>query len=301
MTSRTFTARPGCKLNLYLDILRRRSDGYHDVVTVMEPLRLFDRLHFEERGRGIRVDCDHPGVPSGRDNIVWSAADLFRKKTGIRKGIRIRIEKNVPAAAGLGGGSADAAAVLKTLNRRWKAGLSPDLLRSLAARLGSDVPFFIRPRTCLSWGRGERLSALPPMPRFWAVLVKPAFGVSTAWAYSRIRCEALGAEHPHLNQILAALNRGDLEQIAACFFNVFEPVIRRRHPEVGRLLDFLRAGPVLGALLAGSGPTVAGVVRDRGEAELWAGRVRGSFPSDWRVMVVTNRPLPKKRSSSPGR
>lgn len=289
MKSPGFTAGSACKINLYLDALRRRSDGYHDVVSIMEPLRLFDRLLFEDAARGIRVVCDDPEVPDGRDNIAWSAVDLLRRETGIGRGVSLLIRKKVPSAAGLGGGSANAAAVLKALNRRWKAGLGRPELLSLAARLGSDVPFFIRPRTCLSWGRGERLAFLPRMPRFWAVLVKPPFGVSTAWAYSRIRCDSLDNNHPHLNQILVALQTGRLDRIAGCFFNVFEPVIRCRHPGVGRLLDFFRAGPVLGAVLAGSGPTVAGVVATAGEAELWAERARGTFPADWKVMTVTNR------------
>ena len=283
--------RSGCKINLYLDVLGRRPDGYHDVVSVMEPLALFDRIVFQDQPRGIKVTCDHLEVPTGSGNLAWRAADLFRKETGVKRGVRIHIRKSVPPAAGLGGGSANAAAVLSHLNRRWGIGMTRKGLISLAAILGSDVPFFIRPRTSLTWGRGEKVAPLPAPPPFWTVMVKPPFGVSTAWAYSQLKPDCPDNNHPHLNQILAALQAGDLDQIGRCLFNVFEPMLRRSFPAIARLLDFFRSGPVLGALPAGSGPTTAAVVRTREEAEVLAERVRAVFPADWMVRSVPNRPV----------
>ena len=281
-----------CKFNIYLDVLGRLPGGYHEVVTIMEPLYLEDRLTLRPIKQGTRVRADHPGVPSGKKNIVYQAVELIREETGIQRGVSIRIEKHIPVAAGLGGGSGNAAATLVHLNRFWKAGLSYSVLKRLAARLGSDVPFFLRPRTSLCRGRGEEISPLPPLPPLGAVLINPGFPLSTRWAYQQVARSNISTQ-PGVDRMLAAIKRGDLKGITGRAYNIFQEVFEDKIPPIKRILNFLRRQKVLAALLAGSGATVVGVVETESKARDLAERARRFFPSDWLISSTGNRPAVK--------
>lgn len=277
------------KLNLYLDVRGIRPDGYHEVATVIEPLNLSDRLILRETSRGIRVISGHPQVPSGKENIVYRAIELLRSETGVKRGLSIRIEKKIPVAAGLGGGSANAAATLLQLNRLWELKLPRERLKNLAGRLGSDVPFFLNPRTALCRGRGEIITCLTPVPPFWAVLLNPGIALPTGRAYARLD-EKADHSSPSPDRILRAIESKDLKAIGRAAYNIFEGDVSRRVPEVKRLLEFLRSQNLVGAILAGSGATVAGIATSREEARRVAAKARKFFPAEFKIIVTRNLP-----------
>lgn len=242
------------KINLSLDILGKRPDGYHDLRTVFVSLDLSDALYFTEAPRaGIILDCSAEGVPLGMENLVCRAADLLKRFYGIKKGVHIRLEKHIPVAAGLAGGSSDAAAALRGLVRFWGIDAAEQDLVALAARLGSDVPFCLRGGTALGEGRGERLTQLPPCPDFHVVLANPGFGVSTAEIFQAFRKDPA---HTRTNtaELISALIPGDRHKLSLCLGNMLESVTFRLYPQVGRLKDKMSAwGP---SLMCGSGSTV---------------------------------------------
>ena len=277
-----------CKFNLFLDVIDRRLDGFHEVVTIIEPLSLYDSLHLRETSEKIEVYADHPGVPDGPDNIIYQAAQLIREETGIDKGVIIRIEKKVPAAAGLGGGSANAACTLLKLNELWKLNLSPSAMTRMAAKLGSDVPFFLNPGTSLCRGRGEESTPLPPAPGFWAVLIKPSFTISTRWAYEQLAISGSRAPHRNLEIIIGALKDSDPAALGNSLYNIFQEVLEPRIPGLHEILDFFRNNNTLGTVLSGSGPTVIGLAATETEAKALADRARATFPEEYFIQVVTN-------------
>jgi len=279
-----------CKVNLFLDVIGRRPDGYHEVVTVMEPLDLSDRLHLRERRKGIEVTTDSPQVPGGEANIVHRAARRLREAGGEEKGVSIRIEKNIPAAAGLGGGSGNAGAALLGLNKFWGLELPLTVLSDIAGELGSDVPFFLHPRTSLWRGRGERGEPLPAAPPFFAVLVNPAFPLATRRAYAELAVR--GPKRPpneKLGELLAALETGDLAALGRVLYNRFQEALAPRYPRIRELLEFFESRGAA-ALLSGSGPTVIGVAAAKEKAEQLADEARRVFPENYRIFVASNRP-----------
>lgn len=280
-----------CKINLFLDVVGRRGDGYHEVVTVIEPLDLCDRLTFRSTREVIEVTADDPEVPDGEANIVYRAARLLRERAETAGGVSIRIEKHIPSAAGLGGGSADAATALAALNRLWSLNYPLSTLSGLAGELGSDVPFFLSPRTSLWRGRGEKGEFLPPAPPFFAVLINPGFPLSTRRAYGELGISG-PARPPHekLKNLLRALDNSDLPALGRSLYNRFQQELSPRYPPIRELLDFFRRRGALGALLSGSGPTVIGLTAARPEAEELAAAARREFPDNYRVIVASNRP-----------
>lgn len=288
MADLTYTS--PCKFNLYLDIKGLRPDGYHDAVTVMEPIYLNDTLILNDSPRDIKVTSDYPGLPSGPGNIVYQAVKLLQEAGGIGNGVSIHIKKKVPVAAGLGGGSANAAVTLRELNRFWGLDLPEKTLFELAGRLGSDVPFFLNPRTSLGRGRGEELTVLPPLPPLRLVIVNPGFPVSTRWAYSEIdRKGPPLSPRPGFDRFIGALEQGDLRSLGRLMYNSFQEIVAEGFPPVREILNFLGSGDVLGAVLAGSGPTVVGVAEKEEEAEKLAEEARRRFPENYFVAVAGNR------------
>jgi 4-diphosphocytidyl-2-C-methyl-D-erythritol kinase len=282
-----------CKINLFLDVVGRRPDGYHEVVTIIEPLALYDRILFRSARSGIAVTADHPQVPGGEANIVHRAARLLRQAAGEEKGVAIRIEKNIPVAAGLGGGSGNAAATLLALNELWNLGLSLPVLTTIAGKLGADVPFFLQPRTSLWRGRGEIGEPLPPAPPFSAVLINPAFPLSTRRAYAELAVSGPGRPpHPHLTRVVSALERSDLDALAGSLYNRFQESLAARYPRIRELLDFFRAQNAGGTLLSGSGPTVIALAAEKERADQLAADARGVFPETYRIVVAANLPSP---------
>lgn len=298
---RVITRLSPCKVNLFLDVVGRRPDGYHEVVTVIEPLALYDRISFRTARSGIAVTVDHPEVPGGKANIVHQAARLLRETAGEEKGVSILIEKNIPVAAGLGGGSGNAAAALLALNDLWGLKLPLPVLSEFAGQLGSDVPFFLRPRTSLWRGRGEKGEPLPPAPPFFAVLVNPGFPLSTRRAYAELSISGPArAPHPGLERVIAALEKSDLDALGKSLFNRFQETLAPRYPRIKELLDFFRDQDAPGALLSGSGPTVIGLAAKQEEADKMASAARAAFPQTCRVHVAANIPPPGDETTPSG-
>ncbi len=277
----TISATAPAKLNLTLEVLGQRPDGYHEIRSVFLAVSLADELRFAPRGDGrIVLDCNDPHLPVDEHNLVVKAALLLRTTSGLpaATGASITVRKNIPVGAGLGGGSSDAAASLLALNRLWDAGASPDELARMGADVGSDVPFFILARSALVSGRGELIApAAFPRP-YHFVLVYPGFPVSTAWAYRALRLEL--TKRPEYSKMLLSrcLAGAPPDEIAGLLHNDFEPTVAARHPNVARAKqDLLRAG-ACGALMSGSGSAVFGIFPDRVSSLGALEAVRPSWP-----------------------
>lgn len=258
---RTVTQQAPAKVNLTLDILGKRPDGYHDLRMVMQTISLYDTVTVTETaGEEIAVTTDRGDLPTGPDNIAWKAADVFFRRTGTpRRGLAIRLEKRIPAQAGMAGGSADGAAVLRILRQLYAPELPVAELEDMAARVGSDVPFCVRGGTVLAEGRGEVMRDLPAMPRCHMAVCKPPFGLSTPALFGRVRTAEL-ADRPDHPAMEAALERGDLVSVAREMGNVFEQVLTAEEArEIGEIRETMLSCGALNAVMTGSGPTVFGI------------------------------------------
>ena len=276
------TAAARAKINLTLDILGKRPDGYHEVEMVMQSIELHDSLEFIPAGRDIILTVEGADLAPGPDNLVYQAAELLRRQGRIKAGVKIRLIKAIPVAAGLGGGSANAAAALKALNELWETGLSLTELMSLGAQLGSDVPFCLLGGTALAKGRGELLERLAPCPRLGLVLIKPQFSVSTASVY-RAYTPGPAVNRPDNQVMISAIRNKDINGIAQNLANALESVTTRMHPEIGRIKAKLSRAGALGVLMCGSGPTVFGLAADTETAR----GIAGCYKSDGEEVFVT--------------
>ena len=260
MMERTVLAH--AKVNLTLDILRRRPDGYHDLKMVMQSISLHDVVTVRAvAGRGeIVVHAGREDLPSGPENIAWKAADAFFQAAGLRShDVEIAIEKKIPAAAGMAGGSADGAAVLTALRDLLCPDMPDEALEEIGARVGSDVPFCIHGGTALAEGRGERLTDLPPMPECRMVICKPEFGLSTPALFGRVNVDAI-ARRPDHAAMKRALTAGDLPGVADALCNVFcEVLTGEERREVEHIRWVMLENGALNAVMTGSGPTVFGL------------------------------------------
>jgi len=251
------------KLNLTLDILRKRPDGYHDLRMVMQSVKLADEIAIKTKdSEGVSLVSDLSFLPVDDSNIAVKAANIFFRESGISPcGLHIDIEKNIPVCAGMAGGSSDGAAVLRGLRERFCPQMPREELESIGALVGSDVPYCIRGGTALAEGRGEVLTDLPPMPPCHVVICKPPFPISTPELFRAVRVKELRC-HPDTAGMIAALEQGDLEGIARRLYNVFEDVLPRRCQEVGEIKSTMLDLGALGAAMTGSGPTVFGIFRE---------------------------------------
>ncbi|MHB8173699.1 MAG: 4-(cytidine 5'-diphospho)-2-C-methyl-D-erythritol kinase, partial [Nitrospirota bacterium] len=273
------------KVNLSLEVTGKRPDGYHDIISVMQALELSDEVKITLTGGGIEVVCDSPGVPEGLGNVAYQAAKALFDHAGYRGGARVEITKRIPVAAGLGGGSSDAAAVLRGLNILLDGAVTDERLREIGATIGADVPFFLSWPVALAEGIGERLKPLQSFGEIWLVLLKPAFGVSTAWVYSQLNLgltkKSSDIKLSQLNMFIdgtaetaeAGLPAADASIIASCLKNDLERVTVVRYPEIDVLKRRLTEAGALGALMSGSGSTVFGVFRTKTAAENAATRL----------------------------
>jgi 4-diphosphocytidyl-2-C-methyl-D-erythritol kinase len=249
------------KVNLRLEILKRREDGYHELRTVLQKINLCDTLSVSlEKGRGISITTDHPGLPSGKKNLVYQAVQMILNKSGYKGGVHIDIRKEIPLGAGLGGGSSNAAATLKALNQLLEIGLPLKECMKMGVDIGADVPFFLSEGAAVATGIGERLKKIE-LPDLWYVLVNPNFEVSTRWAYQNF---VLTKRHFHFN--LQGFVKTP-EEISRLLWNDLERVVSHKYPQIEAMKKMLVSAGALGALMTGSGPTVFGFFSVRREAE----------------------------------
>lgn len=255
------------KINLGLDVLRKRPDGYHDLRMVMQTVNLYDRITIREMEEpGIRVYTNLRYLPVNEDNLVYRAARLLMEEFSIRQGVEIQLQKYIPVAAGLAGGSSDAAAVLVGVNRMFQLGLSRQQLMERGVKIGADVPYCVLRGTALAEGIGEVLTLLPPVPRMHVVLAKPPVHVSTAFVYGNLKADQLDT-HPDIDGQVQAIRDGDYRKMAALMGNVLETVTVPAYPVIGQIKDRLMEAGALNAMMSGSGPTVFGLFDDREMAE----------------------------------
>ncbi|MGN0395894.1 MAG: 4-(cytidine 5'-diphospho)-2-C-methyl-D-erythritol kinase [Coprococcus sp.] len=247
------------KINLGLDVLRKREDGYHEVKMIMQTVKVFDRLTFSdiEEDR-IELSSNLSFIPLNQDNLVYRACEMIRKEYGIEKGVKIYLDKHIPVAAGMAGGSADAAAALIGMNKLFGLKISQKKLMEYGVKLGADVPYCIMRGTALSEGIGEVLTKLPPMPRCFILIAKPPISVSTKMVYENLHVDRL-AHHPDIDGMVDALRLGDLTGITDRMENVLETVTVARYPEIEIIKKEMLNGGALNSLMSGSGPTVFGV------------------------------------------
>ncbi|HHV39732.1 MAG TPA: 4-(cytidine 5'-diphospho)-2-C-methyl-D-erythritol kinase [Tepidimicrobium sp.] len=255
------------KLNLGLKVGAKRLDGYHDIVSVMQTISLADQVQLEPRQEGISLEVIGAKLPTDNRNLAVQAARLIQDRFQVPSGVHIRLIKNIPLAAGLAGGSADAAAVLYGLNELWHLGLDIKNLVKLATNIGSDVPFALLGGTGLAQGRGEIVSPLWPLPHCYLVLACPPVAVSTAWAYNELDCSLIDPQPVNIDNLIAALEKKDLTQIAASLANSFEPVVAFHFPVITRIKEALLAAGAKAALMSGSGSTVYGIFSGLEEAK----------------------------------
>ena len=283
VTARAVRIRAHAKINLDLRVLGTRADGFHELRTVFQALALHDVIECVPREGPFAIECDAAGVPLDRTNLVWKAADaLWRslRRTGPVEGMAIRLRKQIPLQAGLGGGSADAAATLLGLAAAWRVPVRPAQLSDVAATLGADVPFFLSGGTALGLGRGDEVYPLADLPRHWIVLLIPGFGVSTVEAYGWYDHEReAGHAAVHEPQYVP----GPWPSRAAQMINDLEAPIARHHPEIDQMKVALRRAGAVAAAMSGSGSTVFGLFQRRADAVAAAGRLSGS---GWRVVVT---------------
>jgi 4-diphosphocytidyl-2-C-methyl-D-erythritol kinase len=264
------TVRAPAKVNLFLEVTARRPDGYHELRTLLVAVSLFDALTFAPAA-AIRLSCTDPALGTGPENLIVRAADALRRHAGIRAGAAIALTKRIPVAAGLGGGSSDAAATLVGLNRLWKLRLGRDELARLAAGLGSDVPFFLRGPAAWCTGRGEVVTPWPVGRRLHLVLVRPPFGLSTADVYRRVDVPKRPATGMALKE---AVKAGDADAVGRLLHNRLQAPALALRPELREWLGRLRAAKPLGSLVSGSGSTVYALARDPADARRIVADVR---------------------------
>ena len=270
------------KINLTLDITGIRSDGYHELVTVMHQISLADTVTLTRQESGITLNTGHPDLLDDERNLAWQAAELMRQKYGFPGGLAIQIEKRIPIEAGLAGGSTDAAAVITGINRLFGLDLSSETLQARGAELGADVPFCIAGGTALCTGRGDVIRPLSASPHLYMVLVKPDFSLSTAAVYRQF--DRLSAFHrPRHELFLPAWGEHRLRDFPAAMGNVLQDASLVLRPEIRQPIDELRKLGAIAAQMSGSGPSVFGIFAGASEARAAAAELAGAYP----VCLVT--------------
>lgn len=256
------------KINLGLDVLRRRSDGYHDLRMIMQTVYLYDQIEIAEKeASGITLTTNVGYLPVNEDNLVYKAAKLLMEEFGIEQGVRIHLKKYIPVAAGLAGGSSDAAAVLIGINRMFRLGLSKEDLKKRGVKIGADVPYCIMRGTALAEGIGDVLTPLPAAPDMHVVLAKPPIHVSTGFVYTNLKADQL-AYHPDIDAQVDAIRAGDGYAMAKLMGNVLETVTIPAYPVIEEIKEEMKRAGALGAMMSGSGPTVFGLFDDAKKAQV---------------------------------
>ena len=281
-----------CKVNLLLNILGKRADGFHELETVLYPIRVCDRLILTRTGQSIQLSCNAPGLPTDAGNLVYRAAAMFLEAAKIRDGVRLELQKNIPLAAGLGGGSGNAATTLLGLNELFGEPLSPEHLQRTAATLGSDVPIFLQDQPALATGRGEQiqpLGAFPALKGAAFLLIHPGFGIATAWAYQRLARfpAALNGQPGRAQELVSLLRAADLRTAGAGFYNSLEAPALEKHPLLALFQRFLRDNGAAATLMSGSGSTTFAVVQGLDAAWALAETFKAKFGTTYWMTAVS--------------
>lgn len=262
------------KINLGLDVLGRRPNGYHDVRMVMQTVYLYDQILLEKTDKeGISLETNLFYLPVNENNLAYRAAKMLIDEFAIKEGVHISLEKHIPVAAGMAGGSSNAAAVLYGMNRLFQLGLTDQELMDRSVQLGADVPYCIMRGTVLAEGIGEKLTPLPAMPKCHVLLAKPPISVSTQKVYEKLDAQKV-TKHPDIDGILLGLQTGDLEKITSSMGNVLENVTITEYPQIESIKDVMKEEGALNAMMSGSGPTVFGIYDDKMLARRAAARIR---------------------------
>lgn len=262
------------KINLGLDVLGKRENGYHDVRMVMQSVYVYDRISVEKkREAGIELSTNLGYLPVNENNLAYKAAKLLMDEFSIREGVRIHLEKHIPVAAGMAGGSSDGAAILHGLNRMFELGLTKEDLMKRGVELGADVPYCIMRGTALAEGIGEILTPLPKIPKCFALIAKPPIIVSTKTVYEKLDALEI-VDHPDIDGIIAGLEEGNLEQICACMGNVLEKVTIEDYPVIEEIKKLMKENGAINAMMSGSGPTVFGIYKERKKAKAAGDKIR---------------------------
>jgi 4-diphosphocytidyl-2-C-methyl-D-erythritol kinase len=259
-TSVKLLVKAPAKINLALDVLHKRPDGFHEVEMIMTTIDLADRVELTLLNEDkIHILSHNRYVPDDHRNLAYQAAQLLKTRFGVKQGVTISIEKTIPVAAGLAGGSSDAAAALRGLNKLWNLGLTLDQLAQIGSEIGSDVSFCVYGGTALAKGRGEVITELPAPPTCWVILAKPFIGVSTAEVYRQLNLS--GMQHPSIPDMIEAITNNDYQQVCDNMGNVLEDVTLKLHPEVAQIKEQMKRFGADAVLMSGSGPTVFGLVQ----------------------------------------
>jgi 4-diphosphocytidyl-2-C-methyl-D-erythritol kinase len=280
-----------CKVNLLLNILGRRPDGFHELETVMQPVNFCDELAFERSGHGIQLSCSDTTLPVDARNLVFRAAADFLAAAKISDGVKIHLEKKIPLAAGLGGGSGNAATTLLALNKLFNQPLALAKLDELAAALGSDIPFFLYGKPALATGRGEKVESLENFSALRGkafFLIRPGFGIATPWAYQNLARfpAALNGQKGRAQKLISLLQTSDLKTAAAEFYNSLEAPVLDKFPVLSLYQEFLREHGALAALMSGSGSTTFAIAENLAAADLLAEKFKSKFGQNCWTAVV---------------
>lgn len=264
------------KINLGLDILRKREDGYHEVRMIMQTIQMYDVLEIRRvKKPGISLSVNYPYIPNDERNLVYKAAKLLMDEFQVKEGVDIRLEKFIPVAAGMAGGSSDAAAAMVGMNHLFKLGLSEKDLMDRAVNIGADVPYCIMRGTALAEGIGEKLTRIAQVPDCYVLIGKPGIGVSTKTAYESLQLDKIQS-HPDIDGMIRDIENGNLLAMTDKMGNVFESGIIGKYPVIGEIKDLMEANGALKAMMSGSGPTVFGIFDDREKMEAAAAVLRQS-------------------------
>lgn len=275
------------KINLTLDVLHKRPDNYHEIEMIMTTVDLADRIGLKATESGIHIESADRFVPNDSRNLAYQAAQLLKDKFHIKSGVIISLDKQIPVAAGLAGGSSDAAATLKGLNQLWQLNLSLDELAELGAQIGSDVSFCVYGGTALAKGRGEIIQELPTPPNCWVILAKPTIGVSTADVYGAF--DVAKAEHPNTQEMIQALTDGDYQAMCDNLGNALESVTLNLYPEVAQIKEQMKKFGADAVLMSGSGPTVFGLVQQEARIPRIYNGLRGFCAEVYAVRLIGER------------
>ncbi|HEY5297256.1 MAG TPA: 4-(cytidine 5'-diphospho)-2-C-methyl-D-erythritol kinase [Verrucomicrobiae bacterium] len=280
-----------CKINLLLNILGQRADGFHELETVLQPVNFCDELFFERGGNGIQLSCSDKTLPVDSKNLVFRAAENFLAMAKISDGVKIHLEKKIPLAAGLGGGSGNAATTLLALNELFKNPIAPEKLFEIAVSLGSDIPFFLQNKPALATGRGEKIQSLenfPALQNKTILLIHPGFGISTPWAYQDLARfpAALNGKRGRAQDLISKLQTDNWPAVAAGFYNSLEFPALEKFPVLELFQEFLRANGALAALMSGSGSTTFAIVENVSLGESLAEKFKSQFGENGWLAVV---------------